>query len=30
MTAIPAVQMSGIEKVFGGRNPVTALTGVDL
>jgi NitT/TauT family transport system ATP-binding protein len=30
MNAPAAVQMSGIEKVFGGRNPVTALTGVDL
>jgi len=30
MTASEAVRMAGIEKVFGGRNPVTALTGVDL
>jgi len=29
-TAANAVEMSGIEKIYAGRNPVTALTGVDL
>jgi NitT/TauT family transport system ATP-binding protein len=29
-TTMNAVEMSGIEKVYPGRNPVTALTGVDL
>ncbi|MGZ3200128.1 MAG: ABC transporter ATP-binding protein, partial [Croceibacterium sp.] len=29
-TATNAVEMSGIEKIYAGRNPVTALTGVDL
>jgi len=31
MTAVAnAVEMTGIEKTYAGRNPVTALTGVDL
>src|SRR5260370_35040836 len=29
-TATNAVEMTGIEKTYTGRNPVTALTGVDL
>ncbi len=29
-TATNAVEMNGIEKTYAGRNPVTALTGVDL
>jgi hypothetical protein len=29
-TTANAVEMSGIEKIYAGRNPVTALTGVDL
>jgi NitT/TauT family transport system ATP-binding protein len=29
-TATNAVEMTGIEKTYAGRNPVTALTGVDL